>query len=119
MMPEKLSDSVRVKYLNRAEILTQLRQAAKILKQNPNVHKVILFGSLVRGDFVPGSDADICIVLNQDNQRIIDRIPQFFDFFDDVQIPVEVFPYTIQECETMQQANNSLLREIMTTGIEL
>ncbi len=118
-MRDKLYDSVRVSYLKGSEILSQLRQAAKALKQNPNVQKVYLFGSFVRGDYRPGSDADISIVLKQDRRRIIDRIPEYLDYFAGVSVPVDIFPYTSDEVEKMKASNNSLWREIFISGMEL
>ena len=118
-MPERLSSSVKVRYLDREEILTQLRAAARKLKRQRNVQKVILFGSIGRGDCVPGSDADLCILLKEDHRRIIDRIPDLLDFFSDVNVPVDIFPYTVEEYEEMQRSGNPMVREIVRTGIEL
>lgn len=118
-MPERSSNSVKVSYLNGNEILKQLRLAAKRLKQNTNVQQIYLFGSFVKGDFKPGSDADISIILKQDSRRVIDRIPEFMGYFSKVSVPVDIFPYTFDEVEQMKASNNSLLREILSTGVQL
>jgi predicted nucleotidyltransferase len=118
-MHDKSFTSVKVSYLKGSEILPQLRQAAQKLKQNENVVKVYLFGSFVRGDYRPGSDADISIVLRQDSRRIIDRIPEYLDYFAEVKVPIDVFPYTLAEIDKMKETNNPLWREILTTGVEL
>jgi len=89
------------------------------IKQDKNVQKIFLFGSFVRGDFLPSSDADICIILKKNNQRIIDRIPKYLDFFMEVNVPVDIFPYTLYEVEKMKKNNNSFIKEVFDTGLEL
>lgn len=118
-MPDSSSSFVKVSYLNGSEILAQLHQAAQALKLNPNVLQVRLFGSFVRGDYRPGSDADIAILLRHDGRRIIDRIPEYQEYFAQVGVPVEVFPYTQADVERMENNNNPFWREIVATGKEL
>jgi len=118
-MQIRSSDSVRVTYLNSRQILSQLREAASNLKQNDNVVAVRLFGSFVRNDHRPGSDADISIILKKDERRIIDRIPEYMDYFAEVGVPVDVFPYTLAEIESMKENNNPFWREISSTSVEL
>lgn len=118
-MPEKSFNFVKVKYLEWDKIISGLRQAAHKIKQNANVEQVYLFGSLIRGNYGPGSDADICIVLKCDDRRFIDRIPSFLDHFIEVNISVDVFPFTRQEIEQMSQTGNSFYREILVNGVEL
>lgn len=116
---ERLADSVNVTYLDGEAILEQLRQASRRIRQNPNVVNVYLFGSFTRGDYVPGSDADIAIILKRDDRRIMDRIPEFLAFFDEVDVGVDVFPYTEAEFEHMKSADNPFIQEILSNGVEL
>jgi len=118
-MHDKSSNSVKVSYLEGSEIQSRLRLAARKLKQNANVVRVYLFGSFVRGDQRPGSDADVAIILKKDSRRIIDRIPEFLDSFAEVEVGVDVFPYALAEVERMQESNNPFWREIMASGVEL
>jgi predicted nucleotidyltransferase len=118
-MHNKSSSFVKVSYLKGREIQAQIHRAAQALKQNPNVAKVYLFGSFVRGDYTPGSDADISIILKNDERRMIDRIPEYLGYFAEVKVPVDVFPYTLAEVDAMKASNNSLWREILATGVEL
>lgn len=99
--------------------MTQIRRAAQKLKQNESVVKIYLFGSFVRGDYTPGSDADISIVLKHDSRPIIDRIPEYLDYFSEVNVPIDLFPYTLVEIEKLKASNNHLWREILATGVEL
>jgi hypothetical protein len=52
-MQGKSSNSVNVKYLDKDKIISQLRCVCKKIKQDKNVQKIFLFGSFVRGDFLP------------------------------------------------------------------
>lgn len=113
------SNSVNVTYLDGEAVKEQLKLAVHQLRQNPNVVKVYLFGSFVRGDYVPGSDADIAIILKHDNRRIMDRIPEFLAFFAEVEVPVDVFPYTEKEFKRMTSTDNPFVQEILATGIQL
>lgn len=68
MMPsfvvKELLNSVKVFWLEQEKLLTQLRNLAmEIGKRDENILKIILFGSLVEKRAVPGSDADILVIL--------------------------------------------------------
>jgi predicted nucleotidyltransferase len=75
--------------------------AKELLALNPDVMEVSLFGSLVQGNYAPGSDADIYILLRKDSRKFTDRIPEFLDHFSKIGLPVEVFPYTLEDIENM------------------
>lgn len=105
---------VKVRFLNRDEILGRLVALARqLLTSRNDVLEVSLFGSLVRGNYAPGSDADIYILLEDDPRRFTDRIPEFLDHFSGVGVPVEVFPYTVKEISEMEDIGfiRSLLKE--------
>jgi predicted nucleotidyltransferase len=94
---------VKVRFLRREEVLPRLSaRARELVTSRPDVLEVSLFGSLARGDHGAGSDADVYILLKSDTRRFIDRVPEFADHFSDVGVPVEVFPYTLQEKEKMK-----------------
>lgn len=104
--------SSRVTYLDRVKAIEQLRQlAVRLVESYPGVIEVRLFGSLARMDAVPGSDADLLIVLqNHPRQRWFDRIPEFSDAFAETDMPVEVFPYTREELDRLEKMGSGLLR---------
>jgi predicted nucleotidyltransferase len=98
-------NGVRVRFLNRDEIFPRLVALAKqLLALTPNVMEVSLFGSLVLGNYAPGSDADIYILLREDSRKFTDRIPEFLGHFSKIGLPVEVFPYTLEEIEKMRDS---------------
>jgi predicted nucleotidyltransferase len=97
-------NGVKVRFLNRDEILQNLTRLAKqLLSIRRDILEVSLFGSLARGNYAPGSDADILILLKEDSRKFMDRIPEFLDHFSGVGLPIEVFPYTIEEVSAMEK----------------
>ena len=96
-------NGARVRFLRREEVLPRLcARARELVASHSEVLEVSLFGSLARGNHGASSDADIYILLRSDERRFIDRITEFLDHFSDVGVPVEVFPYTVEEKERMK-----------------
>jgi len=81
--------------------------------------EISLFGSLARGDYAPGSDADLFILVEEDGQRPMDRIPRFLRLFAKGPIGVDVLAYTPAEVQTMQRERNLLLAQIEQEKIKL
>ncbi|MGQ9696244.1 MAG: nucleotidyltransferase domain-containing protein [Thermodesulfobacteriota bacterium] len=99
-------DGVKVKFLNKEEILSRLIDLAKnLMALKNNVIEVSIFGSLARGNYSARSDADILILLREDPRKFIDRIPEFLSYFSNVGIPIDVFPYTQEELNKMTDRN--------------
>ena len=92
--------SAKVFWLDRDEALRRLRAAADlIVRERPEVQAVHLFGSLAEDRAVPGSDADVLILLERSDRRWIDRPLEYVGCFEDVGMPVELFCYTAEEAE--------------------
>lgn len=88
--------SVKVWRLDQAAVIHELEQWAQTLGQSdPTVSKVLLFGSLARGDATPLSDADVVILLRSAELDFASRIAHFTP--TGLSIPVDVFPYTLAE----------------------
>jgi len=77
------------------------------------VRKVVLFGSLAQGRAVPGSDADLLIVVEDDNRAMNERIDEYLEFFSGIGIGIDIFPYRLKELE------NPLARQALSQGIVL
>ena len=99
----------------RDRILGELeRSVRRLVRAHPEVKRVLLFGSYARGDFGLRSDADILLVLSSSPyERYFDRIPEFLDFFLDMSVPVDIFPYTEAEVERMHERGNPLIRSAL------
>jgi predicted nucleotidyltransferase len=107
---KKSYGSVKTFWLDRDYIDRQLEIAVNSLRTDPNIIKVVLFGSYAEGRAVPGSDIDILLVLLADSRRFIDRITQYLEVFANIGVAVDVFPYTISELE------NPIARRAESTG---
>ena len=114
-MQTRSSGSVKVIYLDRAAVLDAVEAAVtKLAKQRPEVKRVTLFGSLARGDAVPGSDVDLLIILSNADKPWKNRIPHYRP--SGIPIGVDVFPYTEGELERMVEEGNPFVRRALAEG---
>jgi len=69
--------------------------AQRLLAARPDIEEITVFGSFEKGDYAPGSDLDIFIILSHSDapvrERIRDLLPSGFP------VPVDLFPYTREE----------------------
>jgi predicted nucleotidyltransferase len=66
--------SAKVFWLDLDQIRNCLKEAAiRLGETHPEIETIWLFGSLARGDAVPGSDADLLIVLTDSPFSFLDR----------------------------------------------
>lgn len=89
----------------------------KLAEEHPEIEAVILFGSLATGEAVPGSDADLLVVLGHSDQPFLSRIPRYVP--SRCGIDVDVFPYTKDEIDKMLATGNPFLKDALEHGIEL
>ncbi len=100
--------------------MRRLKESAHALrKANDDVSGIYLFGSLAKGEAVPGSDADILVVLKRSDKRIIDRATDFMDFFKNAGIGVDIFSYTEKEINKFKKEQNHLIVEMLAHWIRL
>lgn len=105
----------KARFLNKKKVMNELLKFAKRAKGNDrNIKRIILFGSIVNNTYTSRSNADIMIILAEDNNRFIDRTPKFLPLFVDAPVPVDVFPYTEKESEIVP-----LARKVKSEGIAL
>jgi len=77
--------------------------------------RVILFGSLARGDYHALSDADLLIV-KETSTPFLDRIGEVLALCD-YDIPLEPLVYTPQELDKMQREGNSFIERALREGV--
>ena len=112
---EESLNSVKVFWLEQEQLVEEIHKvASEIGEANENVLKIILFGSLAERRGVPGSDADILIILKTDDKPFMDRIAEWSERFS-IDFPVEIFPYTKKELNK----NNPIVQEAVKRGITL
>jgi predicted nucleotidyltransferase len=104
---------VKVFWLDQASLLREIHKVAReVAEKNENILKIVLFGSLAEKKAVPGSDADILIVLKENTKPFMNRMSEWLEKFS-LDFPVEIFPYTEKELD------NPLACQAMRTGIIL
>ena len=110
--------SVKITYFDKQAVWEALREyLEQVERGRPEVEKVILFGSFLRGESVPGSDIDLLIILRESSIPFLERIPEYTPLH--FPIGADVFPYTEQELEEMKQQGNFFLRKVLEEGIEV
>ncbi|MBI2849953.1 MAG: nucleotidyltransferase domain-containing protein [Chloroflexi bacterium] len=115
-MLKQSSGSVEVFWLDRKATIQAVKRAARRLASaRPEIKRIVLFGSLARGDAVPGSDADLLIVLDGSRRRFLDRIPLYYP--SGVPIGVDVFAYTEEELARMVEDNNPFIKQALAEGM--
>ena len=75
----------------------------------------MLFGSIARGDAVPGSDVDLLVVLANSEEPFLDRLARYH-----AEVPglgVEVFPYTEDEIGRLRKEAGSLVSTALSEGV--
>lgn len=74
-----------------------------------------LFGSLARGDAVPGSDADLLVIVGESQDKFLDRSVRYQP--EHCGIGVDVLVYTRPELVMMQQDETGLVRQAQREGV--
>jgi predicted nucleotidyltransferase len=109
---------VKIFWLDRKAILEKLQDVARQMKaSHPEIEEVLLFGSLARDEAVPGSDADLLLILSTANETFLERIPRYLP--TDLPLTVDVFPYTRAEITSMMEEDNLFIKQALTEGIPL
>ncbi|MFQ5585206.1 MAG: nucleotidyltransferase domain-containing protein [Thermodesulfobacteriota bacterium] len=100
---------MKVFWLNREEIIsTLIKSAGGLIVARDDVKGVFLFGSLAEERAIPGSDADILIVLKSSEKRLLDRPVEFYKYFENAGIAVDLFCYTEEEVESIPIAKKAM-----------
>lgn len=116
-MLKNSSGSVRIFWLDRGAVRARLAEAVgRMAARQPEVERVVLFGSLARGDAAPGSDADLLVVLSQSDLPFLQRITRYMPA--DAGIGVDIFPYTLDELAGKLAAQPRWAREV-AAGVTL
>lgn len=112
------SASVKIISLDAETLLARLRDKAReAVRLNSKIISVWLFGSLARGQALPGSDADVLIVLARSEVEFRRRIDEFSDTFGKVGAPVDVLPVTVIELE--ERKDEPFWRQVLQERILL
>lgn len=96
-------------WLDREGAVRELEARARRLKaERPEVERVVLFGSLAAGTAVPGSDADVLLLVREASQPWYLRGTPYEPYFADLGLPVDLFVYTPEEAQRVPLARQAL-----------
>jgi len=110
--------SVKVTYFDAQAVWAALRRAAQSLAdEHPEVLRIAVFGSLVRGEAVPGSDVDLLIVLRDTDLPFIERAARYAPA--GLPVGADVFAYTADEIEAMLAEGNGFIRRALDEAVTL
>jgi len=110
---------VQVTFLDRHELLRALREVVLGLPgTHPELESVVLFGSVARGEAVPGSDVDLLLILERCDLPWMERLVRYA-VSRVAGVAVEVFPYTRAEIERMEAESNWFIRQALREGVVL
>jgi predicted nucleotidyltransferase len=97
---KKSSNTVEIKSANPELVGRAVGRYTKWLFQSfREVLGVFWFGSWVSGIPTPGSDVDLCIVLDSAESAFRDRLPKYLP--DGFPVGLDIFPYTKDELQRM------------------
>lgn len=117
-MPNKSFDSVQIFWLDRPEILGRLQSAVQdLVSRHPEIEQVVLFGSLARGDAVPGSDIDLLLVLRHSEEPFLDRSIRYRPA--EVGVAIDLVVYTRQELDQLLADGNAFVAQALKEGLVL
>ena len=91
--------------------------ARKLGDRDTEIESIYLFGSLARGDSVPGSDADLLIVVSHSAEPFRDRSARFQT--TGVGVVVDVVVYKREELDAMLETGNEFARRALREGVLL
>ena len=98
-------------------MLSDLRRAASQARSaQPEIVKVLLFGSLVQGHWTADSDADLIVVVRKDFAAFWDRSQ--YQIYTKL-IPTDTLVYSQTEFEELARDPTSFLAENLQTAVEL
>jgi predicted nucleotidyltransferase len=81
---------------------------------DPRILAVALFGSFARGDAVPGSDVDLLVLLDRDERRAHERIPDLLP--GGFPVGIDILPWTRPEFEDRLSRRERLVMLILKEG---
>lgn len=89
-------DSVVVRSVDEVAVRVAMDQyAAALFQQCPELEEIVVFGSMAEGNYAPGSDIDVLLVLSRSEDPVWERVPRLLP--RSFPVPVDLFPYTREE----------------------
>lgn len=117
-MQKASSSSVEVRFIDLDEVMADLHRAvAEAKAARPEIIKVLLFGSLVRGNWTADSDADLIVVVDREFPDFLSSRSPYHIYAKSV--PCDSLIYSASEFEKLANDPSSFLAQNLPTSIEL
>jgi len=102
------------------DVMDRLKAISERLKKEYRAEKVILFGSLARGEATVDSDADI-LVIAPTNERFFERMATVLALVRDLYKGLALSPIVLRPEEVAERLKigDQFVQEILETGVEL
>ncbi|MDE3056819.1 MAG: nucleotidyltransferase domain-containing protein, partial [Bacteroidota bacterium] len=99
---------------------TALHTITKGLRKIPQVRKVVIFGSRVRGDFHGSSDLDVMIIIDQMDIEVKDKVIHILHEAElEYDVPLSPVLYTAHEYEMNKKLGSPFFERVEKEGIVL
>jgi len=100
--------------------LARLQAIARRLREQYGAERVLLYGSVARGEATPDSDVDILVVADT-REKFFDRMAQVLQLVRDLYdlIPLAPIVLTPAEVQERLERGDQFIEEILRTGREL
>ncbi len=92
-----------------------LYKVVEKLKSKFDIIAIILFGSYARGDWGPWSDYDL-LIIGDFNIDYLDRIRKILELVDDIPLPIEPHPYTLDEAMKLLKKGTPSIVDALEEG---
>jgi len=116
-MPDRSWNSVEVRFIDRQQVIRDLRQAmAEAKRRCPEIATVFLFGSFVQGNGTADSDADLFVVVQKKFADIFDRGSHAIFAKG---IPVDSVVYPLTEFEQLSRDPESFFAQNLPSALEM
>jgi len=117
-MREKSSNSVKVVFADKANVLRLSKDYAESIKRTPReVERVGFFGSYANDTYGPASDVDLPVIVRRSDKRFLDVILDYLA--ENLSVSCDVFPYTNDEIEKMRQDHIPWIRHVLREAVWL
>ncbi|HXH07112.1 MAG TPA: nucleotidyltransferase domain-containing protein [Vicinamibacterales bacterium] len=92
------------------------RGAARLVAERPEVLEVRLFGSLATGRAVPGSDADVLVIVRDGAPPFLERSVHFAPYFSGAGVGCDLFVYEAREADRLRRQPGSIVATALAEG---
>jgi predicted nucleotidyltransferase len=111
-------NSAGPRFADRDKVFDLARKTARqIADQNPEVLKILLFGSFARGDYGLRSDLDLLIVLRASDEAAHERLSRFLAYTP--MYPTDMLVYTNEELRTRISGGDAFLARALRESIQI